>query len=507
MFFDLSEPGHPPSLRYDVGIIGAGPAGLALASSLNDGRTRICLLESGGRAVENRFQALNESECVGLQYDSEGSRCRAFGGTTHWWAGACTPPDPVDFAVRGWAPAGDWPFPAEELRPFYQPALELLGLESFEIFDFEKLPAAWRRARDPVDLEQAGLQPKLFQYSAPPANLGAALSGLVECSECVDCYLNATATEIVAGNDGSTAERVLARSLAGAVVDLRAKVFVICAGGLESARLLLLSDSVHAAGLGNGHDQVGRYLMDHLRSRTAPVPLRRAVRVPPVYAGVAIRNGLLRAGFTLRASVQREEEMLNSNLMLFWNPLGPTEPDLLAPGAGMAAVLRRPDVLARLAWERLRRQRSFRQLALCTNHEQSANPSSRVTLGEQRDGLGCRKLRIDWRLQDLDERSIERFHERVRTALARLDLLQGPLEFRGLDEDRTFDASSHPMGTTRMSNDPRRGVVDADCCVHSIANLYVCGSSVFPRGGNANPALTIVALAMRLAGHLRRRMR
>lgn len=504
--------------HYDVCIIGAGPAGLALASRLNNGRTRICLLESGGRVVDPQAQKLNEAESVGLEYDSSGSRCRALGGTTHWWVGACTLPDPIDFEHRDWIAESSWPVPQEDFVDYFEPALQFLGLK--EISSFE--PERWHPATRSTGLSRFGFEPKVIGFSRPPINLGATWLSPVGASSTIECYENATVTEILSNPEGTRVDRVVVRSVEGIQKRIRADHFVICAGGLESARLLLLSDSVHPRGLGNDHDQVGRYFMEHLRFKTPLEPLVAARSIPPMINEVPIPGGVLKVGFTLSRQRQRAEEILNSNLLLFWSPLSVTEAELYhrivparkpptpaapPPGPNLAFLLRRPNVAGRFLWEKLSGRPSFRQMALCTNHEQSANPSSRVTLGEELDALGQRKLRIDWRLQDVDLQSIERFHSIVRDALEGTDFPGSRFDFSPPDGGRAFDDSSHPMGTTRMSIDPQQGVVDPDCRVHSIANLYVCGSSVFPRGGNANPTLLIVALALRLADHLKARLR
>jgi choline dehydrogenase-like flavoprotein len=254
--------------------------------------------------------------------------------------------------------------------------------------------------------------------------------------------------------------------------------------------------------------------MEHLRLHTNWLPLTRPARAS-LHADVPVAGGFVKVGFTVRPALQAERRMLNPNLMLFWNTLGEGEAEvweamrrvkamgrpLAGAEAALAPLLRKPHVVARLAWQRVRRSPWCRQLALCANHEQSLNPRSRVTLSGERDRLGLRKLKIDWGLQDVDWHSIAEFQAVVRNAFAGSGLSES-IEFRGPDEHRPFDDSSHAMGTTLMSDDPRKGVVDADCRVHSVPNLYVCGSSVFPRGGNANPTLTIVALAMRLAEHL-----
>jgi choline dehydrogenase-like flavoprotein len=139
-----------------------------------------------------------------------------------------------------------------------------------------------------------------------------------------------------------------------------------------------------------------------------------------------------------------------------------------------------------------------------TAMEQAPNRESRVMLGEERDRLGCARVALCWSLTSLDRRTFDRGHEILHEELRRANV--GSLETAFGPADDAWPpglrGARHHMGTTRMHVDPRRGVVDPQCRVHGISNLYVAGSSVFPTGGAANPTLTIVALALRLAEHV-----
>lgn len=137
--------------------------------------------------------------------------------------------------------------------------------------------------------------------------------------------------------------------------------------------------------------------------------------------------------------------------------------------------------------------------------EPSPNPDSRVTLQRERDALGMQRVALDWRMRESDKRTIARAQELFAAELGRSGLGRA-LRIFAEDEDGWPGLTHgwHHMGTTRMHDSPAEGVVDADCRVHGIPNLYVAGSSVFPTYGVSQPTLTIVALALRLAGHLDR---
>jgi choline dehydrogenase-like flavoprotein len=151
------------------------------------------------------------------------------------------------------------------------------------------------------------------------------------------------------------------------------------------------------------------------------------------------------------------------------------------------------------------RQQVLSSTLLCVG-EQAPNPESRVTLMEARDRFGLRRAQLDWRLTELDARSVRRTAEIAADALGGALAGRAQLLVSEADPWPETTGRSHHMGTTRMHADPRRGVVDADCRVHGLANLWIAGSSVFPTCGYANPTLTLVALAHRLADRLQREL-
>jgi choline dehydrogenase-like flavoprotein len=140
--------------------------------------------------------------------------------------------------------------------------------------------------------------------------------------------------------------------------------------------------------------------------------------------------------------------------------------------------------------------------------EQAPNPSNRVTLSDERDELGLRRVNVEWRLGELSRRTVEVATRRIAAEFTRIGLGRVQLAAWLTDADDAgwrggLHWGHHQMGTTRMSHDPATGVVDANCRMHHVDNLYVTGASVFPTGGYANPMLSIVALALRLADHLK----
>jgi len=283
---------------------------------------------------------------------------------------------------------------------------------------------------------------------------------------------------------------VRVRSLAGTSFHVAARAFVLATGGIENARLLLLSDRVQSAGLGNGHDLVGRYFMEHIFLDAAADIRAPKGAISDFYTfGHWVNGRRVRGILGLHPDVRRRERLTNYCGVI------------VEPSANLPTRLRN-------AIADVRGKPAPRAYQVKNVMEQAPNPDSRVTLGQDRDRLGCRRTVLRWRLSSLDKFTAHRAHailgeELSRNGIGQLSSSMGsesdpwPVRVRG---------ARHHMGTTRMHADPRHGVVDADCRVHGIANLYVAGSSVFPTSGAANPTLTIVALALRLAGHLRHRL-
>jgi choline dehydrogenase-like flavoprotein len=149
-----------------------------------------------------------------------------------------------------------------------------------------------------------------------------------------------------------------------------------------------------------------------------------------------------------------------------------------------------------------------RTFHLLTRQEQAPNPASRVTLSSERDALGMPRVRLDWRLTELDHRSFRAFYEVLgrelgRAGVGRLQMRDWVLEAPTAPWPPSLGGGWHHMGTTRMSRDPKQGVVDVNCRVHGVANLYVAGAAVYPTAGCVNPTLTLVAMTLRLSDHLK----
>jgi choline dehydrogenase-like flavoprotein len=323
----------------------------------------------------------------------------------------------------------------------------------------------------------------------------------------------------------------------GRKFQVRARAFVLAAGGLENARILLLQDALQPGGLGNQYDMIGRCFMDHPSiTLGALIPFSSALfGLAGFYDQHDVEGQAIMGQLHVRPAVMRRERMLNLGAVL-----RPHFKNLRAsaPAALRQFLVKGPRFLWRhrsanycyspqtgveppkpfrqrmleesyseccCGWSKLRGpERRFGEFGVQALVEQSPNRSNRIILQGQTDAFGQRKAKVFWRWSELDLRSIRQTQQIFCEELAAAGIgTFVPVEETVGSQPRRFNSPHHFLGTTRMHDDPRNGVVNADCRVHDVPNLFIAGSSVFPTGGFANPTLTIVALALRLATHLR----
>ncbi len=526
----------PQSTRIETGIciIGGGVAGIAIAREFIGTGRDVCLIESGAWGPDAQTQSLCDLRSVGYPVRQDFmARARYFGGTSNLWAGRCMRLDPIDLRRRDWVPNSGWPIEYADLEHYYERAERLLELPERARLQ-RNLDRSWQDSRaDSLVFRDGDLQPKVVTWGRRPLRFRKAFGGQLSASRNVRVLLNANVTELVTNDAGSVIEHATAATLTGRQLSITARVFVLACGGLENARLLLASRRRHPHGLGNRHDVVGRYYMDHARAIFGKVRLSVPLAAS-VLLGAPLSDGKVQIAIGLSDEAQRRERVLNSHLTL--EPqMSELAQQAYQHSANVVKVLarqgyagRRVDVLrANLpkigeliyvltpkevmphwmykGYSRLQALRhTFRKvhdLTVINFCEQVPRPESRVCLGESRDRLGMNSLVLDWRVDAEETESVIRIQTLLAQRLARL----GIGELTGMEPGATprYTDASHHIGTTRMSGDPRSGVVDRDCRVHDVANLFVAGSSVFPTAGSASPTLTIAALAIRLADHIR----
>jgi choline dehydrogenase-like flavoprotein len=534
-------------LQFDVCIVGSGPAGIALARETSRSGFRVCLLESGGPKPAKDTQNVNEGAVESVhgyreQILWEGRR-RQFGGTANLWNHKVrggtdrhvryVPLDEIDFERRDWVPESGWPFKRREIQPFYERAQEVCGIGKFDYRVGGR--EASKESNQPWQTEK--IESVASQFGSSEIFLERYRRELAR-DERVMVMLKAALLQLQMDPLSRAITSAEVTTPGGRNLWIRARAFVLAAGGLENARILLLQDAVQSGGIGNQHDMVGRCFMDHPQIKLGTlIPSSSAVfRQAWFYDQHEVGDQAMMYKLHVRPEVMRQEKMLNlcAVLVPHFKNLRANGPAVLhqllvrgprflwrhrSPELSHSPEFSREPLRQRLleqyysegccGWSRDGRlERRFSEFGVRSLVEQSPDRSNRIMLHEQTDANGQRKIKVLWRWNELDLRSIRQAQQifREELAAARIGTFV-PVEETIGSNPRRFSSPHHFLGTTRMHDNPRNGVVDAQCRVHGVPNLFVAGSSVFPTGGFANPTLTIVALTLRLASHLRSELR
>lgn len=547
MILDANAIADGEHLACDVCIVGGGAAGITLALELSGHGLDVVLAESGGLAPDGATQALYEGEVADTKLHSETHRYRQrmFGGSSTIWGGRCVPYDPIDFERREWIAHSDWPIGYADVLPFYTRANELCEAGEFE-YRASKVQGC-KGAMIEGFASPRVLTESLERFSCP-TDFGRRYHGRLAAAPDVRVLLHANCVGLEVSANGRRIDSVALRTLSGRSIALRAGHVVLATGGLEVPRLLLASKSAaHPNGIGNAHDAVGRYYQCHLSGTIGSVVFERAPQ--QIWHGYDVSwDGVYcRRRLTLADDVQRAVRAANFAGRLHFPRVGDPRHgigilSLVYLGRGLISyeygkrlqdeegrsvasllrhawnIVRDPIYTVQFLWHWIRdrklaarkfpsvilRHRAARY-SLEFHAEQIPNPDSRVTLAAGSDALGMPRIHVDWRYRPED----------VTSLVAALDVVKAEIEatgFGSFDYDpatvenemvRYGAYGGHHIGTARMGHDPATSVVDADCRVHGMDNLHVAGSAVFPTSSQANPTLTIVALAARLAHHLR----
>lgn len=554
MILDLRREALPAIHDAPVIIIGGGPAGISLALELERRRLPSLLLEAGGTRIDAAGQQAFQAESISPADHGPVHRFRhrVLGGTSSVWGGRCIPFEPIDFEDRPWLGAASWPLSYHEVARFYPAALELCRAGQPHFLADEAL--AHQGGGAMFDVANRDLALDRVERFSEPTDFGRCYRQQLRRSRLATIVLNAPATRIVAESQGQRVRGVIVRKPDGEDLPISGSVVVVACGALETARLLLASAGERDCGLGNERDLVGRFYQSHLEGHVGELAVAPGAAARLDYSrdrqGIYCRRymqlsaeaqrrdhlaGLImrpthakvadpRHGHAVLSAMFLVKGMLLPEYARGMNSTEQAEATRLGGGVGLHLrhinnVVSGAPTLTRFAarWTR-RRVLARRKLpsvfladpsgryALEINAEQAPDPESRVSLGEQRDAQGQRRLIVDWRVSEADRR-------RVLHGVALADRA-----FRGAGVARIVlpdpDAAAaaltriggHHIGTARMARSPRAGVVDANGEAFEVAGLHVLGAATFPTSGSANPTLTIVALAVRMADYLAKRL-
>jgi Choline dehydrogenase and related flavoproteins len=513
------------TVEADLCIVGAGAAGITLVHALGGLGLSIIVLEGGGLRFDAASQSLYQGEIAGHPYELDTSRIRFFGGSTNAWSGFSHPFEQQQFAQRAWVPDSGWPLSRTDLDPDYERAMALLGIDKAAFGPSSAAASAADGTATPNALSGAddSVVTHVAQLNRRRRRFGRVFRPELRQRTDVRVFLHANVTRLNLDPNASAITSIDVACLDGPRFQARAGLVVLACGGIENARLLLLSNDRQTAGLGNGNGLVGRYFMEH----PTYTPARFEPGNPDFPVGrYDVCHALLRRDIVselcVSAARQEKEGLLHGGTFIVPVYRGERSPGVVAAkaarklaGRGMAAYALRHslklaanshNILSFACGFYTQAQWLVRDYELYVHLEQAPNPDSRVLLSDRRDRLGLNEVRLDWRLTGLDRHTLARTLEVLdedlhRRRIGRLRPMASPAP-----HDREPGWIWHHMGTTRMHPDPKRGVVDVDSRMHGIGNLYVAGSSIFPTSGNHTPTLTIIAMTFRLAAHLRRQL-
>jgi hypothetical protein len=511
-------------MQCDLCIVGSGPAGITLATEMAKSGLHIVVIESGQTAVNNNIQALNNIQSTGKTFRPNFiNRLRMLGGTSNLWPGRCMPLEPIDFSSRSWITHSGWPISYEEYAQYLPKAAKILGIADSQA-DAKNL--AMPSVAIPIDLNTFSI--KLAVWAKSPLRFAKKLNKRWASLSNISLVTGFTACAYSFNQNASRLEQIHCRSLSNKTLSISATRFVLCSGGIENARILLIAkqQNPHAT---FDTDNVGRFFMDHPRAVKGSIRLNKGVNWGE-FLGHPVAGGIKQMGIGLSAQVQQQQQLLNSYICLepranvvvakSYDTAVQTVKQLMSKGstskrlyftsfdsiAGMAYQLTPKEILPNwlyciYCWLRSFIKEHKRDLVIINQCEQLPNPDSRITLSDKKDTFGNPIASIHWQMSDAEIKSIQAIHQALGSWLKQQGI--GELKTSVTDiQESDFDEASHHIGTTRMSNEPETGVVDSNLKLHGISNLYVCGSSVFATSGSGNPTWSIVAFALRLANHL-----
>ena len=553
MIGDLHHGAPEGPLRADVVIVGAGPAGITLGLELAASGIEVLIVEAGGARYQAEGQAFYRAAAVSP--DTHGPaqlyRRRQFGGSSALWGGRCIPLDPIDLEPRPWMAHSGWPISHDELAHHYDAAAAWCEAGPARFDAGSALPGEAPALVAGVPNGDIVLD-RIERFS-PPTDFGRRYRVRLERAPCLRVLLHAPVMRVLSHEGGAAAAGVEVR-VGQTLLRIEAARVVLAAGGIETARLLLASNDQRSCGLGNERDLVGRFYQCHLEGEVGrirfvapPAAVRAGYERSPdgvycrryAWLSPAAQRREALAGLVLRpnhaniVNPDHRQAVLSAMYLVkhlivpeYARKLTALEEHALAARRANALrfhaehlrnlVLGAPGLLAFSAmWARKRvfARRKLPSVFLPDprgiypiefNAEQEPHPDSRITLDAERDAHGQRQVRIDWRTTEADHR---RLVSGLRLMQAAFTAQGGArLEFDGADLDaaaaQRIPVGGHHIGTARMGHSAATGVCDANGELFGTRGLFIAGAAAFPTSGFANPTLTIIALAVRLAQHL-----
>lgn len=554
MLINAEELQAGTTIESDIAIVGAGPAGIVLALELANSGYDVALLESGKLRFSEEIQSLGDAAEFDPKSHAPMSDCtrRQVGGTSNIWGGRCVPYDPIDFAQRSYIPHSSWPISYADVQPYFSKCCDyfLCGKPQFN-------------AQDILNLKQKSIIPDLpdehiltssLERWSLPTNFGKEYLDQLRQSQRIKLVYGLTCTAIESDQTGAHIIGLVAKTLDNRSIKINSKQYVLTGGALNTTRLMLASNQRHPDGMGNHSGLLGKFYMGHISGdiavahfTTPPqqtkfgfdrdpdnIYLRHRFSFTqefllekeltnivawlgvPKFADPSHENGILSAAYVALNSpflgkyltakaIQKsllgdQQGVYRQHLKNILNDLPNTLTFL--PSFSYGRFLARRKIPALFVYS------ASNEYPLHYHGEQVPNPNSTVSLSDEKDELGMPKLKINLRFSQQDVDSVIKAHHYWDAHLRKHN--RGYLRYLSDDPESSIwqQASDgfHQVGTTRMSNHPNTGVVDPNCKVHGINNLFVISSSNFVTSGQANSTFMIVVLGLRLVDFLRREL-
>ena len=481
MLFDLDLTHKNINLnKYDVCIVGSGPAGITVARTLAANGKKVALIEGGSQVYTEQSQQLYDGKSIGINdWDAvKNCRLRFFGGTSNHWSGLCSYFDEADFEARYDGMSG-WPISKAEAYKYFDEAKVILDLPKDAFLNTPQ----WQ-----------GANFKSFVSAlSPPTRFNIKYQDELKNSENIDVFINANLTDIHLHQSLDAVKHLKITNNKQTKFLFFAKNFVLAMGAIENARMLLANNKQLQAGVGNQNDMVGRCYMEHFNIG---------------FGRFTVEN--LKPWGKGSINLNPSEKLIKTNKI--GNAVLSFDTSFKAVSYGRTRVLKQ--ALRNLICKSENATELSRKLVdfncegdgfITSLIEQSPNLDSRVTLDSVNDIFGLPKVVLNWKYNEFDARTIRTLGLEVAKEMARLKVARVQLADYILDKTlplKDIGHHCHQMGTTRMSAIAKDGVVNEDLKVHGNKNLYVAGSSVFPTGGGCNPTFTLTMLAIRLGRHL-----
>jgi len=493
------------SLEESIVIVGAGAAGITIACEFEKIGLNAILIESGDFNPDSETQNLYKGFVDSTSPNSlphepiDKYRARFFGGTTNWWGGACLPYDEIDFLKKTVTSNSGWPISRESLDQYYSRANEYFGIN---LVDFNLPPKSKLGSREVIDgLSSSSIfKTKYWLLKENKVNFGKKYKNKLKNSKNIKILLNANVISLEQKNE--SIEHLIVKTINNKKFTVRGKKIILAMGGLEIPRILLASKSHSRNGVGNNFDLVGRFYSPHVNATHGILILNPKVKVDRKYEKLS--KGILYRKFISLSDDYIKKGYMNCKILLESidtvekNELTEHVYKLFHPMTGINEI-----------YNKILDKKNF-AFALNGAFDQVPNYDSGIKLSKEKDVLGTPKIILKHAITEQDKKAYSDFYKLLAITVGSYGLGRFCYDksmrylFKYIEG---YHGASHHTGMTRMAIKPSEGVVDVNCKVFGLSNLYISSASIFPTASHANPTYTIVALSIRLAEHLGNEMR